>query len=60
MCVSVCACVCACRASLLAQTVKKPPAMWETQVRSLDGEYSPEEGMATHSNILADRIPWRD
>ena len=39
---------------------KEPPAMWETQVRSLDGEYSPEEGMATHSNILADRIPWRD
>ena len=44
-------------ASLVAQTVKNPPAMWETWVRSLDCDIPLEEGMATHSNILAWRIP---
>ena len=39
------------------QTVKNPPAMQETQVQSLVGEDSLEEGMATHSSILAWRIP---
>ena len=44
-------------ASLVAQTVKNPPAMWETWVWSLGGEDSLEEGMATHSSILAWSIP---
>ena len=45
------------RASLVAQTVKKLPAIQETWVRSLDWEDTLEEGMATHSGILAWRIP---
>ena len=44
------------RASLVAQTVKNLPAMWETWVRSLVWKDPPEEGMATHSSILAWRI----
>ena len=44
-------------ASLVAQLVKNLPAMWETWVRSLGWEDSLEEGMATHSGILACRIP---
>ena len=44
-------------ASLVAQLVKKPPAIWETWVRSLGWEDPLEEGMATHSSILAWRIP---
>ena len=44
-------------ASLVAQTVKNPPAMWETWVQSLGQEDTLEEGMATHSSILAWRIP---
>ena len=44
------------RASLVAQTVKNSPAMWETWVRSLGWEDPLEEGMATHSSILAWRI----
>ena len=43
--------------SLVAQTVKNLPAMWETQVRSLGQEDPLEKGMATHSSILASRIP---
>ena len=46
------------RTSLVAQMVKNPPAMWETWVRSLGWEDLPEEGMTTHSSILAWRIPW--
>ena len=38
--------------------VKNLPAMQETWVRSLGQEDPLEEGMATHSNILAYRIPW--
>ena len=45
-------------ASLVAQLVKNPPAMWETWVRSLDWEDPLEKGMATHSSILAWIIPW--
>ena len=45
------------RASLVAQMVKNPPAMWETWVLSLGWEDPLEEGMATHSSILAWRIP---
>ena len=41
----------------MAQTVKDPPAMQETQVPSLGQEDPLEEGMATHSSILAWRIP---
>ena len=37
--------------------VKNPPAMQETQVRSLSQEYPLEEEMATHSSILAWKIP---
>ena len=44
-------------ASLVAQMVKNLPAMWETWAQSLGWEDSLEEGMATHSNILAWRIP---
>ena len=40
--------------------VKNPPAMQETQVQSLDREDPLEEGMATHSSILAWRIPWTE
>ena len=46
------------RASLVAQKVKKAPAMWETQVRSLGWEDLLEKGMATHPSILAWRILW--
>ena len=41
----------------MAQTVKNLPAMRETQVRSLGWEDALEKGMATHSSILAWRIP---
>ena len=44
-------------ATLLTQTVKNLPARWATWVRSLDWEDPVEEGMATHSIILAWRIP---
>ena len=45
------------RAALVAQSVKNPPATWETWVRSLSWKDPLEEGMATHSSILAWRIP---
>ena len=44
-------------ASLVAQLVKNPPAAWETWVQSLGWEDPLEEGMATHSIILAWRNP---
>ena len=44
-------------ASLVAQMVENVPAMWETWLRSLGCEGPLEEGMATHSSILAWRIP---
>ena len=47
-------------AFLVAQTVKNLPAMRETWVRSLGWEDPLEEGMATHSSILAWRIPWTE
>ena len=53
-------CVCVTWASLVAQMVKNPPAMWETWVRSLGWEDLLEKGMVTHSNILAWRIPWTE
>ena len=44
--------------SLVAQLVKKPPTMWQTWVQSLGWEDPQEKGKATHSSILAWRIPW--
>ena len=40
--------------------VKNLPAMWETRAQSLDWEDLLKEGMATHSSILAWRIPGRE
>ena len=48
------------RASLVAQMVKNLQAVQETQVQSLGQEDPLEEGMATHSSILAWRIPWTE
>ena len=45
-------------ASLVAQLVKNPSAMWETWVWSLGWEDPLEKGKATHSGILACRITW--
>ena len=45
-------------ASLVAQMVKNPPVMQETQIQSQGQEDPLERGMATHSNILAWRISW--
>ena len=44
-------------AYLVAQMVKRLPAMWETQVQSLGQEDLLEKEMATHSSILAWKIP---
>ena len=44
----------------MAHTVKNLPAIQETQVQSLGWEDSLEKGMATHSSILAWRIPWTE
>ena len=44
----------------MAWRVKNPPAMQETWVQSLGWEEPLEEGMATHSSILAWRIPWTE
>ena len=46
--------------SLVAQMVKNLPAVWETWVQSLAWEDPLEEGIATHSSILAWRIPWTE
>ena len=45
-------------ASLVAQLVKNPPAMRETWIRSLGSKDSLKKGKATHSSILAWRMPW--
>ena len=47
-------------ASLMAQRIKHLPVMQETRVRSLGWEDPLEKEMATHSSILAWRIPWRE
>ena len=47
-------------ASLVAQMVKNLSEMQETQVQSLCWEDPLEEGIATHSSILAWRIPWAE
>ena len=46
--------------SLVAQIVKNLPAVQETQVQSLGWENPLENGMATHSSILAWKIPWTE
>ena len=46
------------QASLVAQLVNNQPTMWETWVQSLGWEDPLEKGKATHSSILAWRIPW--
>ena len=48
------------RASLVAQRVKNPPAVQETQVQPLGWEDPLEKRVATHSSILAWRIPWTE
>ena len=45
-------------AFLVVQTVKNPPAMWESWVQSPGLEDLLEKGTATHSSILAWRVPW--
>ena len=47
-------------ASLVAQRLEPLPAMWETWVQSLGQEDPLEKEMATHSSILAWRIPWTE
>ena len=47
-------------ASLVVQRLKRLPAMWETWVLSLGREDPLEKEMATHSSILAWRIPWKE
>ena len=46
--------------SLVAQTVKRLPTMWETQVQSLGRKNLLEKEIATHSSILAWKIPWTE
>ena len=46
--------------SLVDQTVRNSPTMQDTWVRSLGWEDLLEKGMATHSSILAWRIPWTE
>ena len=46
--------------SLVAQTLKHLSTMWETQVQSLGREDLLEKEMATHSSILAWKIPWTE
>ena len=45
---------------LVAQVVKNPPALQETQVQSLGWEEPLEKDVATHSSILARRIAWTE
>ena len=46
--------------SLVAQTIKHLPTVWETRVQSLGREDLLEKEMATHSSILTWRIPWME
>ena len=48
------------RISLVAQTVKSLPTMWETWVRSLGWEDLLEKEKSTHSSTFAWRIPWKE
>ena len=49
-----------CLTSLVVQRVKRLPTMWETWVQSLGQEDLLEKEMATHSSILARKIPWTE
>ena len=44
----------------MVQMVKNPPTMWETWILSLGQKDPLEKALATHSNILAWRIPWTE
>ena len=44
----------------MAHSVKSLPEMWETQIQSLGQENPLEKEMATHSSILAWKIPWME
>ena len=44
----------------MAQTVRNMPTVWETGVQSLGREDTLEKGIATHTSILAWRIPWTE
>ena len=46
--------------SLVAQMIQRLPTMWETQIQSLGQEDLLEKEMATHSSILAWKIPWTE
>ena len=48
------------KVSLIAQTVKRLPTVWETRVRSLHQEDPLEKEMATHSSMLAWKILWTE
>ena len=48
------------KTSLVAQTVKHLPTLWEIRVQSRDEEEPLEKEMATHSSILAWKIPWTE
>ena len=48
------------KASLVAQMVENPPAMQQTQVRSLGWKDPLEKGIATHSSVHALEIPWTE
>ena len=57
---SLCRLACSLVALLVAQMVKNPPTTQETWVVSLGGEDPLEKGMATHSSIIAWRVPWSE
>ena len=44
----------------MTQTVRNMPTLWETRVQSLGREDTLEKGMATHTSILAWRVPWTE
>ena len=52
--------LCTFHTSLVAQTVKCLPTMWETRVQSLGWEDPLEKAMATHSSTLVWKIPWTE
>ena len=52
--------ICTYRASLVTQTVKNLPAVWENRVQSLGQEDSLEKGIAIQSSSFAWRIPWTE
>ena len=44
----------------MPRVAKNLPATWEAHIQSLGQEDPLEEGMATHSSILAQRVPWTE